>query len=246
MASIVGAGSHPCPKSNGHGGRGWNPAPTIAVLVVCLSFSGCMLATQKDMLQLDDSLTQMRKNQADLTTKMMDLSSNLESLNSQLESSQQRMTSLSQKLDDLQADLQRRFNVLSGQVTGTAGQGPSTPGDMYKLAYNDYQAGKYDLAVIGFRNFLSQYPHAELAAQVQYNIGECEFARKNFADAAHEYDKVLQSYPKGEFTPKALYKKGVALQQAGRKADAKEAFRRLIKEYPRNELAKSAKDILSD
>ena len=221
----------------------------LAVLAVpaLMSFSGCMLATQKDVLQLDNNLTQMRKHQADLTSKMVDLSSNLQTLNSQLESSQQRMTTLSQKLDDLQADLQRRFNVLSGQVTGTGGQGTSsTPGDMYKLAYNDYQAGKYDLAVIGFRNFLSQFPHAELAAQAQYNIGECEAARKNYSDSAREFDKVLQSYSKSEYAPKALYKKGISLQQAGRKADAKDAFRRLLKDYPRHELAKSAKDLLSE
>jgi tol-pal system protein YbgF len=203
---------------------------------------GCMLATQKDMLQLDEN---QRKSQADLLTKMNDLSGNLETLNSQLESSQQRMTILSQKLDDLQADLQRRFNVLSGQVTGTSGQGPSTPGDMYKLAYNDYQSGKFDLALVGFRNLISQYPKAELAVQAQYNIGECEFARKNYLDAAREFDKVL-GYPKGEYTPKALYKKGVSLQQAGRKADAKEAFRRLLKDYPHSDLAKSAHDLLAD
>lgn len=202
-----------------------------------------MLATQKDMMQLDEN---QRKSQADLITKMNELSGNLETLNSQLESSQQRMTTLSQKLDDLQADLQRRFNILSGQVTGTSGQGPSTPGDLYKLSYNDYQAGKYDLALVGFRNFLSQFPRAELAAQVQYNIGECEFARKNFVDAAREFDRVVQVYGKSEFAPKALYKKGVALQQAGRKADAKEAFKRLIKEYPRHELANSARDALSE
>jgi tol-pal system protein YbgF len=207
---------------------------------------GCMLATQKDMVQLDDNQTKMRKSQADLSSKMTELSSNLETLNSQLESSQQRMTILSQKLDDLQADLQRRFNVLSGQVTGNVGQGPATPGDMYKLAYNDYQSGKYDLAIIGFRNLLSQYPRAELSAQAQFDIGECELGRKNFNDAAREYDKVIQSYSKSEFVPKALYKKGIALQGAGRKADAKEAFRRLVKEYPRNELAKSARDLIAD
>jgi tol-pal system protein YbgF len=205
-----------------------------------------MLATQKDMMALDDSLTQMRKNQADLTTKMMDLSGNLETLNSQLESSQQRMTSLSQKLDDLQSDLQHRFNVLSGQVTGNQGSNQATPGDTYKLAYNDYQAGKYDLALVGYRNFLSQFPKAELAAQVQFNVGECEFARKNYLDAAREYDRVLQFYPKSEFAPRALYKKGVAFQQAGKRSDAKEAFRRLIKDYPRHELAKSAHDNLSE
>jgi tol-pal system protein YbgF len=216
---------------------------TASWLLLTLSQSGCMLATQKDMLQLDEN---QHKSQADLITKMNDLSSNLETLNSQLESSQQRMTVLSQKLDDLQADLQRRFNVLSGQVTGNTGQGPATPGDMYKLAYNDYQAGKYDLAIVGFRNILSQYPHAELAAQAQYNIGECEFARKNYQDAAREFERTVQLYPKSEFAPKALYKKGVALQQAGRKTDAREAFRRLVKEFPHHELAKSARDILSE
>jgi len=217
-----------------------------SLLVAPLLLSGCMLATQKDILQLDDSVTQLRKNQADLVTKMSDLSSNLESLNSQLESSQQRMSSLSQKLDDLQSDLQRRFSVLSGQVTGTSAQGPSTPGDLYKLAYNDYQAGKFDLALVGFRNFLSQYPKADLSAQAQFNIGECEFARKNYLDAAREYEKVAQGFPKSEFVPKALYKKGMALQEAGKDADAKDAFRRLIKQYPRSDLVKSAKDALSE
>src|SRR5207248_2168181 len=113
-------------------------------------------------------------------TKMTDLSGNLEALNSQLESSQQRMSSLSQKLDDLQADLSRRLNVLTGQVTGTTSPSASSPGDMYRLAYNDYQAGKFDLALVGFRNLLAQYPRTEIAPQAQFQVGESEFARKNF------------------------------------------------------------------
>ena len=155
------------------------------------------------MLQLDDSLTKMRATQTDLVVKMTDLNASLESLNSQLDSSQQRMTALSQKLEDLQADLTRRMSVLAGAVTGGGSvsvSGGSTatssnPGDIYRLALNDYQAGKYDLALIGFRNFMSQYPRVELAPQAQFEIGECEFARKNFVDAAREYDKVAQLFP---------------------------------------------------
>jgi len=252
----VGAGFHPRPQSDAsheihfdrmefRRGQARRPAPTI-IVICCLSFSGCILATQKDILQLDDSVTQLRKNQADLITKMSDLSGNLESLNSQLESSQQRMSVLSQKLDDLQADLQRRFNVLSGQVTGSSGQGLSAPGDLYRVAYNDFQAGKFDLAIVGFRNFLSQYPKVDLSAQAQYNIGECEFARKNYVDATREFDKVIGSFPKSEFAPKALYKKGLALQQAGKKTESHEALRRLIKEYPHHDLTKSARDLLSE
>jgi tol-pal system protein YbgF len=219
---------------------------TVGLAVLCLSFQGCMLATQQDILRLDDDLNRMRKGQADVITKMNDLSSNLENLNSQLDSSQQRMTALSQKLDDLQSDLARRFNVLTGQVTGTTSQGASSPGDMFRLAYNDYQAGKFELALASFRNFMNQYPKAELAPQAQFYIGEGEFARKNWIDAAREYDKVVQQYPKSEYAPKALFKRGMSLQALNRTADAKEAFRKLLKEHPTHELAKSARAILKE
>ena len=173
--------------------------------------SGCMLATQQDILRLDDDLNQLRKNQADLITKMTDLSGNLETLNTQLESSQQRMSTLAQKLDDLQADLARRMNVLTGQVTGTSASVASSPGDLYRLAYNDFQSGKYELALVGMRNFMTQFPRAELAPQAQFTIGEIEYARKNWGISAQEFDRVIQLYPKSDFVPKALYKKGLAL-----------------------------------
>src|SRR5690349_653955 len=180
-----------------------------------LCLSGCMLATQQDILKLDSDVSDLRKTQADLVTKMSDLSGNLQALNSQLESSQQRMSTLSQKLDDLQADIARRMNVLSGQVTGTSAPAASSPGDVYRLAYNDYQAGKYDLAIVGFRNFVAQFPRSEQAAQAQFYVGECDYARKSYAEAAREYERVVQNYPRSEFAPKALFKKGVSLQQIG-------------------------------
>jgi tol-pal system protein YbgF len=213
-------------------------------LPIALLFSGCMLATQQDIVKLDDDLTQMRKNQADLVTKMSDLSGNLESLNSQLESSQQRMSQLAQKLDDLQADIVHRIGVLGGQVTGTSTQAPSNPNDFFRLSYNDYQSGKFDLALVGFRNLISQYPQSDVTAQAQFYIGECQFAMKNYSGAVQEYDKVVQLYPKNDFAPKALYKKGIAYQQLGQTDNAGSAFRRVVKDYPHSDVAKSARDIL--
>jgi len=217
-----------------------------ASVVGAIGLQACALATEQDISRLDADLTHMQKTQADLVTKMSDLSGNLEALNSQLESSQQRMSQLSQKLDDIQADLARRFNVLTGQVTGTATQGASTPGDVYRLAYNDYQAGKFDLALSGFRNFVNQFPKADMAPQAQFYIGEAEFARKNWADAAREYEVLTVNYPKSEFAPKALYKRAMALQQMNRTADAVAAFKRLIQEYPNDEHAKAARQILKE
>ena len=196
-----------------------------------------MLATQKDMIQLDDNLTKMRATQTDLVVKMTDLSSNLEALNSQLDSSQQRMTALSQKLDDLQADIQRRMSLLAGQMGGGAPSGAtqtSNPSDIYRLAFNDYQAGKFDLALIGFRNFVSQYPHTDLASQAQFQVGECRNSPARIhLDAAREYDKTVQMAPKADLAAKALYKKGVALHgRRVRDNDARDTFRRVIKGLP--------------
>jgi tol-pal system protein YbgF len=220
---------------------------TFSAIVAAVSLNGCMLATQQDMLRLGDDINSMRKKQADLVTKMTELNGNLAGLNSQLESSQQRMTTLSQKLDDLQADLARRFNVLTGQVTGTSGGGSSSnPSDAYRVAFNDYQAGKFELALVGFRNFAKQFPSSELAPQAIFYAGECEFARKNFLDAAREYARVVDQYGKSDFAPKALFKRGMSLQQINRTNDAKETMRRLIKEHPNHELARSARAILKE
>jgi tol-pal system protein YbgF len=175
---------------------------------------------------------------------MSELNGNLQALNSQLESSQERMTTLSHKIDDLQADIVRRMSVLSGQVTGTSAPAASSPNDAYRLAYNDFQAGKFDLAIVGFRNFMTQFPKSELAPVVQFEIGECEYARKNYNDAAREYDRVARTYPKSDYAPKALFKRAIALQQVGKGDEAEDSFQRLIKEDPRHELAKSARDIL--
>ncbi len=213
-------------------------------LCLCL-LSGCMLATQQDLLKIDDNMSRMRKQQADLVVKLTELDGNIQALNSQLESSQQRMSTLSQKLDDLQADLTRRLNVLTGQVSGTASPGASNPGDMLKLALNDFQGGKYELALVGFRNIVTQQPRSEAAPQAQFYLGESEFARKNYADAAREFDQTVRQYPKSDYAPKALYKKAIALQNLGKRADAAETLRALIKEYPRHELVKSAKDLLN-
>ena len=222
-------------------------AAVALLAVLALPFGGCMLATQQDVMKLDDDLIHLRKNQADLVTKMTDLSGNLESLNSQLESSQQQMTSLAQKLDDLQADIDRRMGILSGQMSGTPASGAATtPGDAYRIAYNDYQAGKFDLAAVGFRNLLAQFPKSDVAAQAQFYLGECAFARKDYSGAAREYERAYQLYPKSEFAPKALYKRGVALQTLGKTDEAAAAFRAFLKNYPHNELAKSARDILKE
>jgi tol-pal system protein YbgF len=218
----------------------------IIASALMLATAGCTLATQQDLLRLDDSLTKMRKTQADLVTKMLDLNNSLESLNSQLESSQQRMSSLSSKLDDLQADLSGRMQRLTGQVTGTSTPGTASPGDLYRLAYNDYQAGKFDLALVGFRNLVSQHAQAEQAPQAQFYIGECEFARKNWTEAAKEYQRVFQHYAKSDFAPKALYKRGLALMQAQRVDEARDSLQKLVKEFPRHELTKSARDILKE
>lgn len=220
----------------------------LRMIFVASSFvlSGCVVATRQDMVRLSKDINGLRANQADLVNKLDKLSENMRVLGSQLETSQSRMSTLSQKLDDVQADLARRMSVLSGQVTGTSTPGPPTPSDVYRLAYNDFTAGKYDLALVGFRNYLSQFPKGELVSRVKFNMGECHFARRSWAEAAAAYEKVVEDHPKSEVAPAALYKKALALQEAKKRSEAKRALEVLLQQYPHADEAASAKDLLKE
>src|SRR6185312_15016612 len=178
-------------------------AAVALLAVLALPFGGCMLATQQDVMKLDDDLIHLRKNQADLVTKMTDLSGNLESLNSQLESSQQQMTSLAQKLDDLQADIDRRMGILSGQMSGTPASGAATtPGDAYRIAYNDYQAGKFDLAAVGFRNLLAQFPNRMSRRRRSSIWASAPLPAKTTAAPPGNTKGLISSIPKASLRPK--------------------------------------------
>jgi tol-pal system protein YbgF len=133
----------------------------------------------------------------------------------------------------------------TGQPSGTAvGTPPPSAEAILDSARRDYSAGKMELAMQEFQEYLKWFPNSENSPYAQFYIGEI-FLRAGDADnAVKAYDAVLERYPENNKTPDAHYMKAKALFQAGRRTDAQKEYCEVVKRYPDSDLASKAKSAL--
>ena len=105
-------------------------------------------------------------------------------------------------------------------------------------------AGKLDLAISEYGDFIKFYPDNPNAARAQYNIGNCHFTKQMYEQAAQDFDKVITGYPEdAQLTPQAYFMKGMALKTLNRTA-AIAAWRKVVKDFPKSDAAAQAKEQL--
>ncbi len=136
--------------------------------------------------------------------------------------------------------------VLPGRPTEKDKTTGTSPSEAYGLAYNDYLKGNYDLALLGFQNFLAQFKVTSLAPNAQYWIGESFYGKKDYVKAIEAFDKVVGDYPKSDKVPGALLKAGYAWIEIGDKAKARAYLKKVVENYPLSNEGKLAKNKLAD
>jgi tol-pal system protein YbgF len=151
----------------------------------------------------------------------------------------QRLGDISDAIKVIQAPAAPPPNAGTGATSA-----PPPAAVLYQNAYRDQDAGKYDLALSGFTDFLKFYPEDPNAPRAQFNIGEAHRGLKKFDFAAQDYDAVIERYPSSDITPDAYLSKGIALREAGRKTDSAATFRALIANFSRSSQAAKARDEL--
>jgi tol-pal system protein YbgF len=92
------------------------------------------------------------------------------------------------------------------------------PVQVYQSAFRDYQRGNYDLAIAGFRDFVSRNPNSELSGNAAYWIGESLYSQKKYREAIQQFDSVVTRYPKSDKVAGALLKKGYGYIALGEKS----------------------------
>lgn len=131
-----------------------------------------------------------------------------------------------------------------GQLTVPAPAPSGDPMETYQAAYRDYQRGNYDLAIEGFRDFLSVNKVADLADNAEYWIGESLFSQKKFREAIAQFDSVVSKYPRSDKVPGALLKKGYAYINIGERAQGIVQLQYVVHEHPNSQEAGLARQRL--
>jgi len=124
------------------------------------------------------------------------------------------------------------------------GPNAMSPSRLYDLAWADYTAGNYDLAVEGFASYVRSFPKSEAADNAQYYIGESFFQRGKLAEAVEAFGRVLSTYPRSDVTGQARYKRGVCYERLNQPDRAREDYDFVIKTLGDTDAGRLAKQRL--
>jgi tol-pal system protein YbgF len=125
---------------------------------------------------------------------------------------------------------------LGGGQTGSGlAVGPqvsiSERGDLDR-AIDDVKQGRFDQGEDRLRGFLTSYPGSPLESEAMYWLGESQFVRGAFQNAARSY---LGGYNKdrtSHIAPRNLYRLGVTLGRLGQLNEACLTLREVRRQYP--------------
>lgn len=185
--------------------------------------------------------------QAEIATRLAELARQLEQLEAKLEDTNFRLAQLAQQIDATNQELQAFRDAASLQQSPPPAA-PSTPkGDpqaLYDTAYNDYQRGNYDLAILGFLQYLEADPAQDLADNATYWVGECYYRQGRYQKAIAQYDQVLSRYEGSDRIPSALLRKGFAYLELDQQAQAVVQLQHVICDYASTDEARLARQRL--
>jgi TolA-binding protein len=205
----------------------------------------------------------LRDMEAKVVAPVAGLSSRLDGMDQDMRTLQQSMSDLTGSMNKLQGqltDLNRAVAILQAPApappaaattttTGGGGSGAPPPdapcqpaSQLYPDANSDRGAGKYDLALKEYADYLRCYGNLPLAPNAQFYIGTIHALQGDNEAAVQDFDVVLEKYPDNNKTPDALYAKGLALVKVGRRTDGADEFAELIRRFPKSDLALKACD----
>jgi TolA-binding protein len=206
--------------------------------------------------KLDDQSAATRKAMADQTLATTGIGDNVRVLREKTDETNVRMSTMAQELESLRQSIASQpatqplspgAQVTDPALTSPVGAAPppsappvSTvpPGTsaqrMFETSYDDYSAGRHDMAIQGFQGFVQAFPRHPMAAAALYNIGMSNFSLSKWPEARDSFLRVINEYPQaqGSAVPDAYFKLGSTYEKLNQPENAKKAYEAAIQKFP--------------
>ncbi len=194
---------------------------------------------------------------ADIDQRLVVLSEEVSSVSlAKIEELENRLSLLIEAFKDLHeqmAAIEVLPQIRVGKKKKTAVFSPSEAGalvtsseyDHYQSALRTYDKHTYDKAREMFVDLLKKYPKGEYRDKAQYWIGECYYAKGDYANAIASFNKVFE-YKRSSKADDAQLKLGLSYLRMGKNGMAADEFKRLINRYPGSEYVPRAEKYLSE
>ncbi len=191
---------------------------------------------------LEERINTVQQENASSLVSSETVMNQLSALYSRMDDLESQLAVCNQKVEVLGSSMQRMERpenmapVLEDDEGGMADspgiQETGTPEELYRSAFADYRRGNYELAVIGFKAFLEQYPGYSTAGDAHYWLGECHYANGDFDQAIKSYDRVIQNYSQNSHVRGAYLKKGYAYIESNQVALGVVQLYHIIDNFP--------------
>jgi len=207
--------------------------------------------------RLDQQAEVNRKAFADQKLVVDTLTNDVRVIREKLDDNNVRIGSLTQEMDSLRQAMQQLSTRPSftsdpdpsapdgaaaaaggGQPVSTVGVSPQK---LFDAARGDYFAGQYDLAILGFADYVKSFPRSDMADDAQVNICSAYVADGKPDKAVEACDLAIRNYPTGDKIPEAYYRKGLALSTLKDIAGARAAWEEIVKRFPDSQEASLAR-----
>ncbi len=211
--------------------------------------------------RLDQQAETTRKAFADQKLVIDNLTNDVRVIREKLDDNNVRIGSLTQEVDALRTSMQQigtrpstsdavdQAATAAPGAPAPAGSAPNaaigvSPQKLFDSAMGDYYSGQYDLAILGFTDYIKSFPKADLADDAQVNICSAYVQAGKNDKAVEACDLAIRTYPSGDKIPDAYYKKGLALQNLRDLDGAREAWEQVVKTAPDSDAGRLAKQRL--
>jgi tol-pal system protein YbgF len=194
---------------------------------------------------------------AGLSEKLGDLEQTLTKLNGQNEvlthdldqsrraneAQKARADALDQRLAALEKQIADQQAVAAAPpvVAPPAAVAASDPASAFKQARQLLLDGDYGAAESAFGGYVATYPDSAKAPEARYWLGETQFVREAYSDAAGNYLGALRGWPQTSWAPDAVLKLSRSLVALKKPTDACKTLDELAKRYPKAPAAITSK-----
>lgn len=207
--------------------------------------------------KIDDQSSAMRKAMADQTLATTNIGDNVRVLREKTDETNVRISTMGQELESLRQTIASQPapqvavaappvtdpslppGTGAPPVTAPPATSPSVPPGtsaqrMYETSYDDYTAGRYQLAIDGFQGFVQAFPRAPQAGAAYYNIGMSYYSLSKWPEARDAFLKVITDYPQAQAStvPDAYYKLGQTYERLNQADNAKRAYETAVQKFP--------------
>ena len=204
-------------------------------------FGGC-LATQEDtqilkiqIAELDKTLQELQKNQADNAVQMEELIGRLTQATDNLENFEYKIDNLNSKLDNIETAVN---NAQNKNVT-------VFPSEIYAQAKKQFEEKQYDAALQGYGLYLKTTESRGTYAEDAYlNSATIYFDKQDYQAAAIAAATLMEKFPKTSLMPNARLLYAKSILKLNKKDEAKTYLTSISQDYPKSKAAKEAKTLL--